>query len=73
MNEQGLAAMSATPASQVTVEQVIQMLMQGANPEELVAQGIPTEMIQQAMQMLINQNQPQQGGLAQMATAGGNI
>ena len=73
MNEQGLAAMSATPASQVTVEQVIQMLMQGANPEELVAQGIPTEMIQQAMQMLINQNQPQQGGLAQMATARGNI
>ena len=64
MNEQGLAAMSATPASQVTVEQVIQMLMQGANPEELVAQGIPTETIQQAMQMLINQNQPQQGGLS---------
>ena len=73
MNEQGLAAMSATPASQVTVEQVIQMLMQGANPEELVAQGIPTETIQQAMQMLINQNQPQQGGLAQMVTARGNI
>jgi hypothetical protein len=55
MNEQGLAAMSATPASQVTVEQVIQMLMQGANPEELAAQGIPIETIQQAMQMLINQ------------------
>lgn len=73
MNEQGLAAMSATPAPQVTVEQVIQMLMQGANPEELVAQGVPMEMIQQAMQMLMNQNQPQQGGLAQMATAGGNI
>lgn len=73
MNEQGLAAMSAAPVTQVTVEQIIQMLMQGVDPEELVSQGIPMEMIQQAMQMLMNQNQPQQGGLAQMATAGGNI
>ena len=72
MNEQGLAEMMSAQTS-MSIEQVIEMLMQGADPEELAAQGIPIETIQQAMQMLINQNQPQQGGLAQMATARGNI
>ena len=66
---QGLAGMSAgqsqgTGEQMPTVEQVIDMLMQGASPEELVEMGIPEELIMQAMQML--QSQPEQApqGLA---------
>lgn len=46
------------------VQQVMEMLMQGANPEELLAQGVPREVLEIAMQQL--QAQSQQGqGLAQ--------
>ena len=72
MNEQGLAQAMGAP-SQVSVRQVVQMLMQGAEPEELVQMGIPEEMVTQAIQTLMQQMQAQQpaqqeGGLAAMAT-----
>ena len=72
MNEQGLAQAMGAP-SQVSVRQVVQMLMQGAEPEELVQMGIPEEMVTQAIQALMQQMQAQQpaqqeGGLAAMAT-----
>ena len=72
MNEQGLAQAMSAP-SQVSVQQIVQMLMQGAEPEELVQMGIPEEMVTQAIQALMQQMQAQQpaqqeGGLAAMAT-----
>ena len=72
MNEQGLAQAMGAP-SQVSVRQVVQMLMQGAEPEELVQMGIPEEMVTQAIQALMQQMQAQQPdqqecGLAAMAT-----
>ena len=72
MNERGLAQSISAP-SQVSIQQVVQMLMQGAEPEELVQMGIPEEMVTQAIQALMQQMQAQQpaqqeGGLAAMAT-----
>ena len=71
MNEQGLAQAMGAP-SQVSMQQVVQMLMQGAEPEELVQMGIPEEMVTQAIQALMQQMQAQQpaqqeGGLAAMS------
>jgi len=65
---QGLAGVQG----QITVEQVIQMLMQGAAPEELAAQGVPMELIEQAMMAIQQEMQaqgqmpPEQEGLAGM-------
>lgn len=72
MNEQGLAQSVSAP-SQISVQQIVQMLMQGAEPEKLVQMGIPEEMVTQAIQILMQQMQAQQpaqqeGGLAAMAT-----
>lgn len=59
-----------------SVEQIAQALMKGISPEELLQAGIPRELIEQAM-MLVQQameaqqgqTPPQQGGLAAMAGA----
>ena len=60
MMEQGLAGqMSGVPMgpaggdAQAMLEQVIQLLAQGVNPEELLQQGIPMEIIQQAIDILL--------------------
>ena len=75
MPEQGLAAQQAgmggvqqTPSS-ITLEQVIQALVAGATPEELVQAGIPVELIKRAMQMINSQTQPapEEAGLAAMS------
>lgn len=55
--EQGLAQQSV---QQVTVEQVIELLMQGIPPEDLVQQGVPVEVIEQAIQTIMAQQQPVQ-------------
>lgn len=53
----GLAAESAQQTQQVSVEQVLEMLMQGADPEQLLKQGIPMEIIEQALQIIMQQQQ----------------
>lgn len=60
MMEQGLAGQMAEapmgPAggdAQAMLEQVIQLLAQGVNPEELLQQGVPMEIIQQAIDILL--------------------
>lgn len=60
MNEQGLAA------SQVTVGQVVNMLTQGMSPEEIVAQGVPQEIVEQAMMVIMRQQQPERVGMTGM-------
>ena len=75
MPEQGLAAQQAgiggvqqTPSS-ITLEQVMQALVAGATPEELVQAGVPVELIKRAMQMIYSQTQPapEEAGLAAMS------
>ena len=64
----GLAQQMAGPAAggtnqMPTVEEIIQLLMEGATPEELVQAGIPQELIMQAIQILeqqLAQQAPQQ-------------
>lgn len=56
-----------------TVEQVIQMLMQGVDPEELVGMGIPPELIMEAIQVLEQQMAAQaasEQGLAAQTVGG---
>lgn len=74
---EGLAQqMAGAPAQQqqpdmAMIEQIIQLLMDGVDPEELVKQGVPPEMIMQAIDILEQQLMAQQGGqqAAQQAPA----
>ena len=73
MNEQGLAQVSN---GQQMLEQIIAALMQGITPEQLIGQGVPQEMIQQAMAIIAQQTkQPamMEGGLVAMSTQRGNV
>lgn len=43
---------------QISIEQVINMLRQGMSPEELVQQGVPIELIKQAIAMVQQSSVP---------------
>lgn len=96
MDKRGLASMYAeeqgigiTPMQQKvapssmplpTVEEIVALLKQGITPQELAQQGVPPEMINQAMALLQQevqsgqpQGQPMQGGLADMYAAEGSL
>jgi len=66
----GLAQAGQSQTDSQTVQQVMLLLTQGANPDELLAQGVPAEVIELAMQGLQAQAAQQQG-LAQGPTGGG--
>jgi hypothetical protein len=78
--EQGLAQQAASTGSgnlgsqQVTVEELVELLLQGITPEELMAAGVPQQLIEQAMGMLQQMSQQgptQQAGMEQgLAQAG---
>lgn len=67
MEEQGLAAMGGVQP-QLTLKQVVEALMAGTSPDELMAMGVPEALIQQAMMQITQQTQPapQEAGLAAM-------
>ena len=79
MAQEGLAQQMASPAaagmSQMpTVEEIIQLLMEGAQPEELIQAGIPQELIMQAIQILeqqLAQQAPQQAQQQQLPPQAG--
>lgn len=87
MNEQGLSqmqpqGMQSNPQEEQAemIQQVMQMLMQGATPKQLMQQGVPKEVIMQAMEMLKQmgpqsapQPDPAMSGLAGMQMPQGNI
>lgn len=52
--EQGLAG-QGQQSSQQAVQQVVMMLQQGIQPQELLQQGIPAELIEAAMAMIQQQ------------------
>ena len=70
MEEMGLAkgmAQPQIPKGENMLKEIAAMLMQGMSPEELVAQGVPQELVQAAMQMVMKEQitQPQEeAGLA---------
>lgn len=45
-----------------SVEQIAQLLLDGVDPEELVEQGIPPELIMQAIELIEQQMASEQGG-----------
>ena len=74
--EQGLAQQAAGQDMQMMVQQVVQLLMEGVAPEELLQQGVPMEVIQEASaiiqaqeQQMATQQSPAntESGLAMMA------
>lgn len=71
--ELGLAQRAGnSPTGQYGLKEIVAMLMQGADPEDLVEMGIPEELVIQAIQELTAQMQAQQpanqeGGLAAMS------
>ena len=54
-----------------TVEEIIALLMQGADPEELVKMGVPPELIMQAIQIIQQQMGQQQAAEPQPMGMGG--
>ena len=68
MEEMGLAQTAVQQTEPMRdLDQVIQMIMQGVMPEELVAQGIPEELVMAAMQEIskqMTQVPNEQAGLA---------
>ncbi len=55
MDEMGLAAQQMQGqqgGSVIGIEQVLQMLQEGATPEQLLQMGIPQDVIAQAIEML---------------------
>ena len=79
--EQGMEMAPSTGTPQIAVQDLVNMLKQGITPEELLQQGVPEAMINQALMMLQQEMQqgqiqpqaPQGGGLADMYAAQGAV
>lgn len=71
MEEQGLAAQAGQgqgqDAAMQAISQIIELLMQGVTPEELLRQGVDPKLIEQAIEMLKAQQGQQQADAAAMA------
>lgn len=67
MEEQGLAAQTGQGQNQamMAIQQIMELLMQGVTPEELLQQGVPQELVMKAVEMVKAQQAQQQ----QMAPA----
>jgi len=71
---EGLGSMMAQQQEpQVSVEEVAKMLIQGMTPEQIEAQGVPREVIMQAIQLLRQQQSQsmEREGLAGMVVQNG--
>ena len=58
---QGLAAQMAQQGmgntTSITLEQVVEALLNGVDPEELLKQGVPIELLKQAAELILAQTQ----------------
>lgn len=70
---QGLAAQLGNTQPMRDVDQIVEMLMKGVSPEELIERGIPSELVDQAMQVVAQMMQvpEEQAGLAGMQLKNG--
>lgn len=66
---QGLAAESATQP--IGLQDIVSMLMQGVDPEQLLQQGVPMELIREAIQFIMAQEQQAQAASQPPATNAG--
>lgn len=68
MEELGLAQQMVNGSQPMRdVNQIVMMIKRGVSPEELVQQGIPVELVQQAMEIInkeVTQVPDEQAGLA---------
>ena len=64
MEEQGLAAQAGQGQGQYAamqaISQIVELLMQGVTPEELLRQGVPQELVMQAVEIMKAQQAQQQ-------------
>ena len=70
MEEQGLAAQSQAGQDaqvQQAVQQIVELLMQGVRPEELIQQGVPQELVMKAVEIVKAQQGQQQADAQAMA------
>lgn len=58
--QQAAQGNSGVGAQKVTVEEVVQLLMQGVQPQELVDAGVPVALIEQAITVIQEQMKAQQ-------------
>ena len=68
MEEQGLAAQAGQEqdAAMQAISQIVELLMQGVTPEELLRQGVDPKLIEQAIEMLKAQQGQQRADAAAM-------
>ena len=64
MEEQGLAAQAGQGQGQdaaiQAISQIVELLMQGITPEELLQQGVPQELVMKAIEIVKAQQAQQQ-------------
>ena len=80
MGEDGLAAAyagqemgQAPQTGGISVQEIVMMLKQGVTPEELAQNGVPVQLIEEALMMLqaeVEQGGPMQGAPDQQGLAG---
>lgn len=58
--QQGPRDMQQAQQQMISVDEVAALLMQGVDPEELVRKGVPVQVIEQAIQMIMAQEQQAQ-------------
>ena len=70
MEEQGLATQvgqgQGQDAAMQAISQIVELLMQGVTPEELLRQGVDPKLIEQAIEMLKAQQGQQRADAAAM-------
>lgn len=61
--EEGLASTALAPAGgdDQMLQQIIDMLMSGADPEQLIQQGIPAELVRAAVEVIMSGDPSGQG------------
>lgn len=69
--EQGLAGQAQQGGQEeqamAAVQQIVELLMQGVKPEELIQQGIPQELVMKAVEIVKAQQGQQQASAQAMA------
>lgn len=75
MEEQlGLAGMAATPPSdEQTIQQIVEMLLDGADPQELIDQGVPAALVEAAVEMIMSQSPQGAATAAPVSSAGAEM
>lgn len=54
----------------MTLEQVVEALLNGADPEELLRQGVPVELLKQAAELILSQSQSNSSTQTPVASEG---